>query len=100
MKNLSELIDLLARAQAALEDTGDLTDKDRHYLVEDLGVARDELIAERDKPAEDGLRAAALIAERMRDAYHQRGRFCEASAADEVRVRIQYEIDHPAAPAA
>ena len=44
---------------------------------------------------DDGLRAAALIAERMRDAHHQRGRTAEAVSVDEVRFRIQYEIDHP-----
>jgi hypothetical protein len=35
--------DLLERAVAALEDTGNLTDKERKNLVEDLTIASQEL---------------------------------------------------------
>lgn len=42
---------------------------------------------------EDGLRAAALIAERVRDALHQTGWTHHSAGAERVRSRIQAELD-------
>ena len=45
------------------------------------------------KAFEDGLRAAALTAERTRDVFHQRGREQEAEGAERVRALIQDELN-------